>query len=196
MLESMQQTVDVLSCIRRYPWIIEMVKSKLFHEICDQHDTQKKRRCYFCCDCMIPPFCTTCYKKNDHKGHTLIQTYRSSYQTGVKKETMSKYMDISGIHIYSINGFPIVYINQRRGNDNHRFRNNVMHKCQVCEWELDAASSALFCSMECKFRSVLGSQLDELMENSEITENSEETDELVKKKRHRRKGSPHRAPFF
>lgn len=44
--------------------------------------------------------------------------------------------------------------------------------------------------------SVLGSQLDELMENSEITENSEETDELVKKKRHRRKGSPHRAPFF
>lgn len=63
---------------------------------------------------------------------------------------MSKYMDISGIHIYSINGFPIVYINQRRGNDNHRFRNNVMHKCQVCEWELDAASSALFCSMECK----------------------------------------------
>ncbi|CAE6075786.1 unnamed protein product [Arabidopsis arenosa] len=68
--------------------------------------------------------------------------------------------------------------------------------CDVCEWELDAASSALFCSMECKFRSVLGSQLDELMENSEITENSEETDEPVKKKRHRRKGSPHRAPFF
>ena len=86
MLESMQETVEVLSCIRRYPWIIEMLKSKLFHEICDQklHDTPKKndtpkkgetqkRRCYFCCDCLIPPFCTTCFKKNDHKGHTLIQ---------------------------------------------------------------------------------------------------------------------------
>ncbi|EOA26165.1 hypothetical protein CARUB_v10019603mg [Capsella rubella] len=110
---------------------------------------------------------------------------------------MSMYMDLSGIQTYTINGFPIVYINQRRGNDNHRFRNNVSHRCQVCEWELDASSSALFCSIECKFRSALGTQLDDLMENSEITENnSEETDEPVKKKRHRRKGSPHRAPFF
>lgn len=63
---------------------------------------------------------------------------------------MSQYMDISGIHLYSINGFPIVYINQRRGNNNHRSRSNVMHKCKICEWEIDAASSALFCSMECK----------------------------------------------
>ncbi|XP_010515456.1 PREDICTED: uncharacterized protein At3g50808-like [Camelina sativa] len=109
---------------------------------------------------------------------------------------MSRYMDLSNIHTYTINGFPIVYINQRRGNDNHRFRNNVSRRCQVCKWELDAASSALFCSMECKLKSILGSQLDDLMENSEITDDSEETVEPVKKKRHRRKGSPHRAPFF
>lgn len=59
-------------------------------------------------------------------------------------------MDTSGIHMYTINGNHIVYINQRRDNDNHRFRNNVLRKCQVCGWELDAASSALFCSIECK----------------------------------------------
>lgn len=69
---------------------------------------------------------------------------------------MSDYMDLSGIHLYSINGFQIVYINQRRGNDNHRFRSNVSHKCQVCEWELDAGSSDLFCSVECKVYIIYG----------------------------------------
>lgn len=63
---------------------------------------------------------------------------------------MSKYMDISGIHIYKINTNHIVYVNQRRRDDNHRFRNNVERKCQVCEWELDTNSSALFCSVQCK----------------------------------------------
>ncbi|VVB05258.1 unnamed protein product [Arabis nemorensis] len=179
MVESMQETLEVESCIKRYPWLIQMVTSKLFHELCDQHIN--KKRCYFCCDCMIPPLCDQCYKRNEHKDHTTIQTYRSSYQSGVRKEAISKFMDTCGIHTYSINSFAIIYINQRRENgNNHRHRNNVTRKCQVCEWELDAASSALFCSIECKFRNTLGSQLDELMENS----SSEDVEPVKKKRKH------------
>lgn len=91
-------------------------------------------------------------KTSSNYGYCVLklQTYRSSYQSGVRKETISKYMDTCGIHTYTINSYPIVYINQRRESDNHRCRNNVSRKCQVCEWELDAASSALFCSIECK----------------------------------------------
>ncbi|KAL1218264.1 hypothetical protein V5N11_013595 [Cardamine amara subsp. amara] len=165
MVETMQETIEVQSCIRNYPWLIQMVKSKQFHELCDQHI--EKKRCYFCCDCMVPPLCKDCYKDSDHKAHNTIQTYRSSHQTGRRDST-----------------------------ENRRLRNNLLHKCQVCEWELDAG---LFCSIECKFRNTLGSQLDELMENnSEISEISSEdvVVEPVKKKRHRRKGIPHRSPFF
>ncbi|KAL1218263.1 hypothetical protein V5N11_013595 [Cardamine amara subsp. amara] len=195
MVETMQETIEVQSCIRNYPWLIQMVKSKQFHELCDQHI--EKKRCYFCCDCMVPPLCKDCYKDSDHKAHNTIQTYRSSHQTGVRKDVILRYMSISGIQLYTINGRYIVYINQRRDStENRRLRNNLLHKCQVCEWELDAG---LFCSIECKFRNTLGSQLDELMENnSEISEISSEdvVVEPVKKKRHRRKGIPHRSPFF
>ncbi|CAN8254778.1 unnamed protein product [Cochlearia groenlandica] len=162
---------------------------------------------------MIPPICTLCYKNsNDHKDHLTIQTYRCSFETGVKKETISQYVDISGIHLYTINSNTIIFISVRRGNNNRRCRNNVTRKCKVCEWELDASSSALFCSLECKLRNVLGTRLDDLMEMSKddlISEMSQDSDDVVVveipqdvveepvvKKRHRRKGIPYRSPLF
>ncbi|ESQ45450.1 hypothetical protein EUTSA_v10011020mg [Eutrema salsugineum] len=101
-------------------------------------------------------------------------------------------MDTSGIHPYRINKDYVFFINQRRESDNHRSRNNVPHKCKVCEWDLkEATSSDLFCSIECKFRNALGSQLDDLMENPEDV-----VVEPVVKKKHRRKGIPYRSPFY
>ncbi|XP_010557829.1 PREDICTED: uncharacterized protein At3g50808 [Tarenaya hassleriana] len=183
-----------LESLRRHPWLIPMVKSKLFHEKCEEH--ANKKRCYFCCDCMTPPFCSLCQKSSqNHQGHTLIQTYRSSYQSGVQIQTMSKYFDTSEISIYVINSHKIIYINQRRDKE-HASRANAACKCQVCAWELDPASSAKFCSIECKLRSLLGSKLDELIEKQEPART--ETEVVVPKpvRRHRRKGIPQRGPMF
>ncbi|KAJ4910606.1 Uncharacterized protein Rs2_05227 [Raphanus sativus] len=147
----MNATLEVQSCIKKFPWLIQMVKSRLFHEFCDQHIS--KQRCYFCCDCMTPLFC---------------KAFKCSNKTAVRTQTISKYMDLSSIHIYSVNSYSIVFINQRRENDNHRSKNNVLHKCKVCGWPFDAASSALFCSVECKLRNpIFGSQLDEVVKSSD-----------------------------
>ncbi|CAH8365590.1 unnamed protein product [Eruca vesicaria subsp. sativa] len=210
----MKETLEVQSCIKRFPWLVQMVKSRLFHEFCDQHSAEQ--RCYFCCDCMTPPFCKVCFKKNDHKNHLTIQAFKCSNKTGVRTQTISKYMDISAIHIYSVNGYPIVFINQRRESDNHSSRNNVLHKCKVCGWPFDAASCALYCSVECKFRNaIFGPQLDEMVEGSEDVEpiakrksSSEDVEPIVKRKessedvvepvvkrKRRRKGIPCRSPF-
>ncbi|XP_013604035.1 PREDICTED: uncharacterized protein At3g50808 [Brassica oleracea var. oleracea] len=152
---------------------------------------------------MIPPFCNVCFKKNDHKDHLIIQAFRCSNQTGVRKDFISKYMDISGIHMFSVNRSWIVFINQRCESDVHCFRNNVSHRCKVCGWAFETASSA-FCSVECKFRSVLGSQLDDMMESSDDVdepvvkrkESSEDASEPIMKRKHRRKGTPYRSPFY
>ncbi|XP_018436109.1 uncharacterized protein At3g50808 [Raphanus sativus] len=128
--------------------------------------------------------------------------FRCSNQTGVRKDFISTYMDISGIHIFSVNGSWIVFINQRCESDVHRFRNNVAHRCKVCGWAFETASFA-FCSIECKFRNTLGSQLDEMMKTSEDVvesvvkrkQSSENVVEPVVKRKHRRKGIPYRSPF-
>ncbi|KAF2620298.1 hypothetical protein F2Q68_00041316 [Brassica cretica] len=75
--------------------------------------------------------------------------------------------------------------------------------CKVCGWAFETASSA-FCSVECKFRSVLGSQLDDMMESSDDVdepvvkrkESSEDVSEPIMKRKHRRKGTPYRSPFY
>ncbi|KAF8049118.1 hypothetical protein N665_2287s0002 [Sinapis alba] len=197
MEESMKEILEAQSCIRESPWLIQMVKSKLFHEVCDQHIKEQRR--YFCCDCMIPPFCNVCFKKNDHKDHLTIQAFRCSNQTAVRKDFISKYMDISGIHIFSVNGSWIVFINQRCENGVHRFRNNVSHRCKVCGWAFETSSSA-FCSLECKFRNALGSQFNEMMESLDDAVNKEESledvFEPIVKRKHRRKGTPYRSPFY
>ncbi|RID46775.1 hypothetical protein BRARA_I03417 [Brassica rapa] len=90
-----------------------------------------------------------------------------------------------------------VLINQRCENDVHRFRNNVSHRCKVCGWDFETASSA-FCSIEC--RNTLGSQLDEMMGSLDDVvkrkENSEDVFEPIVKRKHRRKGTPYRSPFY
>lgn len=67
-----------------------------------------------------------------------------------KERLHISYMDISGIHMFSVNRSWIVLINQRCENDVHRFRNNVSHRCKVCGWDFETASSA-FCSIECRY---------------------------------------------
>ncbi|KAH0911799.1 hypothetical protein HID58_035120 [Brassica napus] len=57
---------------------------------------------------------------------------------------------------------------------------------------------------KCKFRSVLGSQLDDMMESSDDVdepvvkrkENSEDVSGPIMKRKHRRKGTPYRSPFY
>ncbi|KAF8098436.1 hypothetical protein N665_0266s0004 [Sinapis alba] len=107
-------------------------------------------------------------------------------------------MDISGIHIFSVNGYWIVFINQRCENDVHRSRNNASHRCKVCGWAFETSSA--FCSIECKFRNALGSQFKEMMESLDDAvkgkEGLEDVFEPIVKRKHRRKGTPYRSPFY
>ncbi|XP_018510249.2 uncharacterized protein At3g50808 [Brassica rapa] len=116
-----------------------------------------------------------------------------------KERLHISYMDISGIHMFSVNRSWIVLINQRCENDVHRFRNNVSHRCKVCGWDFETASSA-FCSIECRYMNTLGSQLDEMMGSLDDVvkrkENSEDVFEPIVKRKHRRKGTPYRSPFY
>lgn len=72
----MQETIQAQSSLREFPWLIDLVKSKLFYEYCDQHG---KLRRSFCCVCMIPPLCDECYKENEHRDHLMIHVIILSF---------------------------------------------------------------------------------------------------------------------
>ncbi|KAL0755717.1 hypothetical protein Bca101_093385 [Brassica carinata] len=72
-------------------------------------------------------------------------------------------------------------------------------------WRLDLVGDLeKLCAERIRFRSVLGSQLDDMMESSDDVdepvvkrkESSEDASEPIMKRKHRRKGTPYRSPFY
>ncbi|KAI5588648.1 hypothetical protein BDE02_05G112000 [Populus trichocarpa] len=202
-----------------YPqWLLHLIETE-FYELCENHsDPNRAKHCnFFCVDCTkSPPFCDHCNSNNVHKGHQVIQVYRSSYSPGIKIPVIRTLFDISEIQPYSINRNSIIYIQQRTSKENsngsvinqsqrplsnHNY-SETNHKrkrrCESCQWELttleDSSHNYKFCSVECK---VKGSKRSRQIEDDiEVFGSINGCDEqYCYAGRKRRKGIPRRSPL-
>ncbi|KAK2368492.1 protein RGF1 INDUCIBLE TRANSCRIPTION FACTOR [Trifolium repens] len=198
------------------PWLEKLWAITTFFTTCEVHPNDPKNECNkFCIDCIDNPLCESCVKSH-HRDHNVIQIRRSSYNEVVKTTEIYKHVDILGIQTYVINSSTVVFLNKRTRP--HPKRNNIgkighitNYLCKTCDRNLVDAS--WFCSLACKKNGgfpvnpkemeEMEKGIDEENDDGEEKEGNKESTLPVncpsasfRKPNSRRKGIPHRAPFF
>ncbi|WVZ00695.1 hypothetical protein V8G54_026764, partial [Vigna mungo] len=135
------------------PWLEEFLSITTFFIECEEHIECIRRECnMYCFDCSSDkPLCLYCVKYC-HKNHRTIQVRRSTYQNVVRVEDIKDELDTSGIQLYVINKFHVVFLN-KRGFDVHRKKGigknySDTSLCNICTRNISNPSR--FCSLECK----------------------------------------------
>ncbi|KAL6897874.1 hypothetical protein ACP4OV_006833 [Aristida adscensionis] len=198
------------------PSWLELLLATQFFTICANHPTTSRNECnIFCIDCITPPIalCYNC-RLEEHSTHRVIQVRRSSYHDVVRVSEVEDILDISDIQTYVINSARVVFLNERPV---CKPTSSSSHYCKTCGRGLIEAFR--FCSLGCNLRGikkdikdtivtgdgsavkteVIGADNGDAKSESEIdnhNDSNKNEEPPVKRARHRRKGIPHRAPFF
>ncbi|CAN1353569.1 Protein RGF1 INDUCIBLE TRANSCRIPTION FACTOR 1 [Linum perenne] len=95
------------------PAWLESLLSTAFFSVCRIHRDAARSECnMFCLDCRGDPFCFYC-RSSRHKDHQVIQIRRSSYHDVVRVGEIQKVLDISGVQTYVINSARVMFLNER-----------------------------------------------------------------------------------
>ncbi|CAN0879852.1 Protein RGF1 INDUCIBLE TRANSCRIPTION FACTOR 1 [Linum grandiflorum] len=194
------------------PAWLESLLSAAFFSVCRIHRDAARSECnMFCLDCRGDPFCFYC-RSSRHKDHQVIQIRRSSYHDVVRVGEIQKVLDISGVQTYVINSARVMFLNER---PQPKSGKGVAHLCEICGRSL--LDTFRFCSLGCKLVGVkkngnatfsMEAQTSTSREENQgmrqqQEEGEEEGEGMVYQpatpptsNARRRKGIPHRAPFF
>ncbi|CAN1307973.1 Protein RGF1 INDUCIBLE TRANSCRIPTION FACTOR 1 [Linum perenne] len=200
------------------PAWLESLLSTAFFSVCRIHRDAARSECnMFCLDCRGDPFCFYC-RSSRHKDHQVIQIRRSSYHDVVRVGEIQKVLDISGVQTYVINSARVMFLNER---PQPKSGKGVAHLCEICGRSL--LDTFRFCSLGCKLVGIKkngnatftmegGDQIREATSSSRFMlgqqEEEEDNEESMRQgttqrqatpptsNARRRKGIPHRAPFF
>ncbi|XP_011087027.1 uncharacterized protein At3g50808 [Sesamum indicum] len=140
--------------------------------------------------------CSTC---NDFVSDAIMRRVYRAWRAAIDIQEIRKYIDVSGIQLYKINGKDIVFLNPNSdGSQDHHVHDP---KCQICRRRIKE-SNYLFCSIACKnYKSVeykmeIGEQQPMRKRKRKSTAGEGECSSARSMRKRSRKGIPRRAPFW
>ncbi|XP_066352948.1 protein RGF1 INDUCIBLE TRANSCRIPTION FACTOR 1-like [Miscanthus floridulus] len=193
-------------------WLEALLATRFFLA-CAAHPASPRNECnMFCLDCRgapPPAFCYYC-RAHRHSSHRVIQIRRSSYHDVVRVSEVEDVLDISGVQTYVINSARVLFLNER---PQPRGAGAAAGKAAASPYNCEICGRALldpfrFCSLGCKLVDTKrsnghaaadtdggGGAANGNHEEAEATGGSK-NDPGARPQGRRRKGTPHRAPFW
>ncbi|NP_001358514.1 hypothetical protein Zm00014a_010061 [Zea mays] len=198
-------------------WLEALLATRFFLA-CAAHPASPRNECnMFCLDCTgappppPPAFCYYC-RAHRHSSHRVIQIRRSSYHDVVRVSEVEDVLDISGVQTYVINSARVLFLNER---PQPRGAGAAAGKAAASPYNCEICGRALldpfrFCSLGCKLVDTkrsnghAASSADGGGGGGGAASGNDETTEAGGSKNgpgarphgRRRKGTPHRAPFW
>ncbi|XP_030536764.1 uncharacterized protein LOC115745381 [Rhodamnia argentea] len=131
-------------------WLRPIAGAK-FYCSCETH--RSKERNYYCRVCMVS-FCKDCKEQHDRSKHEILKVYKTSHAASFRVEDLKPLWDISGICMYTSNGWLVALIYKRGiGISGSRGKKGIA-ECESCLYGLKSPS-AKYCSVECKVEAAL-----------------------------------------
>ncbi|XP_062192238.1 protein RGF1 INDUCIBLE TRANSCRIPTION FACTOR 1-like [Phragmites australis] len=194
--------------MRRVPEWLDTLLSTRFFLACPAHPASPRNECnMFCLDCRgapPPAFCYYC-RAHRHAAHRVIQIRRSSYHDVVRVSEVEDVLDITGVQTYVINSARVLFLNER---PQPRGAGAAAGKAAASPYNCEICGRALldpfrFCSLGCKLvdtkrsngHAAATGNVGEAGGANEA-EAGGSKDGAARPQGRRRKGIPHRAPFW
>ncbi|ESW13927.1 hypothetical protein PHAVU_008G238300 [Phaseolus vulgaris] len=182
------------------PRWLESFLRKTFFGNCTTHPFRRNELNKYCINCNLS-VCQYCVASGPHRHHKILKIYRHVYKDVVSLATMEKYIDSSQIQPYKCNKRLVISLNPLPHSGSTA---NNEASCNTCKRKLTEPDLFRYCSISCKVRAVLSNPDESSPPFISIQtprlppsqEKPEETFEPQNPQKRRRKGIPHRAPFF
>ncbi|XP_062195103.1 protein RGF1 INDUCIBLE TRANSCRIPTION FACTOR 1-like [Phragmites australis] len=189
---------------------LETLLSTRFFLACAAHPASPRNECnMFCLDCRgapPPAFCYYC-RAHRHAAHRVIQIRRSSYHDVVRVSEVEDVLDITGVQTYVINSARVLFLNER---PQPRGAGAAAGKAAASPYNCEICSRALldpfrFCSLGCKLvdtkrstghAAATGGSVGDAGGANEEAAAAGGSKNGARPQGRRRKGIPHRAPFW
>nr|CAB3481464.1 unnamed protein product [Digitaria exilis] len=196
------------------PEWLEALLATRFFLACAAHPASPRNECnMFCLDCTRgsppppppPAFCYYC-RAHRHATHRVIQIRRSSYHDVVRVSEVEDVLDITGVQTYVINSARVLFLNER---PQPRGAGAAAGKAAASPYNCEICGRALldpfrFCSLGCKLVDTKRSNGGHAAAAGDADGGAgiEKADaggsknDAARPLGRRRKGIPHRAPFW
>ncbi|XP_057523389.1 uncharacterized protein LOC130803231 isoform X2 [Amaranthus tricolor] len=187
-------------------WLERFLK-RTFFDPCSKHPIRRNESNKYCIDCDAA-LCQYCLSLASHTKHRVLKIYRHVYKDVVPLDEIERHIDCSRIQPYRCNRQLVISLSPLPHTGSWG-KTNEESSCQTCKRKLIEHEIFSYCSISCKVDAFL-KKPDEssppflLLDNTEpeapedaSQEASQDVEqEPAPKKIRKRKGIPHRAPFY
>ncbi|KAJ7533946.1 hypothetical protein O6H91_13G072300 [Diphasiastrum complanatum] len=152
----------MMSIIKEGPeWLTPFLSAQYFSH-CASHAQGRRENTRFCIDCQQGPLCATAIESK-HVAHNTLQIRKASRMNVVKLNEVKKYIDVSNIQVYTINGATIIFLHAR---PHLQLARACSSYCEVCGRNI--VDPVRFCSIGCKVECAKQNKDDTCLSLSEL----------------------------
>ncbi|AES99202.1 PLATZ transcription factor family protein, putative [Medicago truncatula] len=163
-------------------WLQDFLGKKFFRA-CSAHSDRRNELNIYCINCKESA-CQYGLSSGFHHDHRILKIYKYMHRDVVCQTAMQTYINCSKIKQYKCNNRQVLHRLPRCGSTL-----DDTSSCSFGSRNSNGANSYQYCSIACKYKDMSRKSEDSIP----TRESQGETSEPQKRKR---KGTPHRAPFF